>query len=135
MKYVLFAFLTIAAFIGSALTSNAQQAYQYVSQTGGLQTVIAENATEALELSAASRMTNSGVILLGGLGGVDPANESAEVYQYVDIYGVVRLIQARNASVAIEEPPMREPNSGVMLVSPAAPVIPTGYQIPVDGTM
>ncbi|PIR84738.1 hypothetical protein COU16_00950 [Candidatus Kaiserbacteria bacterium CG10_big_fil_rev_8_21_14_0_10_47_16] len=94
--------------------------YQYVNTNGTLSSVSASSADMALSLSAYNRASNSGVMLVRGMGGsvenTTYPTGTLFTYQYIDVNGNLRSIEAANASLAITLATNRDPHSGVVFV-------------------
>jgi len=98
--------------------------YFYVNTAGSISRVEASNATGALSLSAPNRAVHSGVALdTGYLAVGDPVTATvygtggATMYQYVDVNGNVRFVEADSPEMAIALAPNRAPHSGVIVAS------------------
>jgi len=99
--------------------------YQYISTSGSLQSVQADNAMQALA-TAPNLAANSGVILVGSDGKLTPSDNtnptntnptSGSFYQYINTDGNVQSIDTTSASVAIATATNIAPHSGVILVT------------------
>lgn len=98
--------------------------YQYISTRGDILSLLASSPQVALA-TAPNLALHSGVKSVGVDGPIGdskvvvntPVNTSTTFYQYIDINGNVRSINASNATVALNTAPNLGVHSGVILVT------------------
>ncbi len=113
-------FALIALFV-SVTSVSAQQVYQYVTSSGMMQTVVAENPTQAIA-TAYNIGAHSGVMLLGGLGGADFTyypNNNNYFYQFVNTSGTISSMYASSPTNALNTATNISEHSGVIYVNSA----------------
>lgn len=137
-KTYIFPMALAAVLIIPGITLAAQ--YHYVGQDGRIETIEATSAQQALSVAATDN-PDSGVALdmglleegmyvdvvaVGNVGG--SGDSSLYTYQYVDMFGNVRYVNAMNADQALMRATDRDANSGVVLVE-FQPDIPTSIDV------
>ncbi len=123
MKKLLITGTLMGAIMTLAPTLSLAATYQYVNTSGNVSVVTADNAFQAM--TVADIASHSGVMLVSGSVNntvTTPVNypvstpATAGTYQYINIYGNVKTINAGSAAAAMNASDI-SPHSGVMLMT------------------
>lgn len=102
----------VSAFLLLALPAMVlAEVYYYVDTSGQVRTVVADDPQSAIDM-APNRAPTSGVMLATGIFGTG-GGILAGTYQYIDINGNARTVQASSAEEAMLIAPNKHPESGV----------------------